>query len=165
MKIGSITENNEIEKRAAVTPDVISKYKNLGFEIQLIENYANHLGFSDQLFIEAGAKIIKDEKDLISNSDILIQVGLLSENQLTLMKQNQILVGSLNVHENNKKIQELTKKKINVFSLDLLPRITRAQSMDILSSQANLAGYKAVVESFSMFEKAIPMMMLSLIHI
>ncbi len=159
MKIGSITENNEIEKRAAVTPDVISKYKNLGFEIQLIENYANHLGFSDQLFIEAGAKIIKDEKDLISNSDILIQVGLLSENQLTLMKQNQILVGSLNVHENNKKIQELTKKKINVFSLDLLPRITRAQSMDILSSQANLAGYKAVIESFSYFEKAIPMMM------
>ena len=159
MIIGSITENNKIEKRAAITPDVVNKYKNLGFEIHLIENYANHLGYEDKFYIDAGAKIIKDEKQLITNSDILIQIGLLNENQLLLMKQNQILVGSLNVHENKNKIQELTSKKINVFSLELLPRITRAQSMDILSSQANLAGYKAVIESFSYFEKAIPMMM------
>ena len=159
MIIGSITENNKIEKRAAITPDIVKNYKNLNFEIHLIENYANHLGYEDKLFIEAGAKIIKDEKELITNSDILIQIGLLNDNQLTLMKQNQILVGSLNVHENKNKIQELVSKKINVFSLELLPRITRAQSMDILSSQANLAGYKAVIESFSYFEKAIPMMM------
>ena len=159
MIIGSITENNKIEKRSAVTPDVVNKYINLGFEVHLIESYANHLGFEDKLFLEAGAKIIKDEKELISNSDILLQIGLLSENQLSQMKENQILVGSLNVHENKNKIQELVSKKINVFSLELLPRITRAQSMDILSSQANLAGYKAVIESFSFFEKAIPMMM------
>ena len=159
MIIGSITENNKIEKRSAVTPDVVNKYINLGFEVHLIESYAKHLGFEDKLFLEAGAKIIKDEKELISNSDILLQIGLLSENQLSQMKENQILVGSLNVHENKNKIQELVSKKINVFSLELLPRITRAQSMDILSSQANLAGYKAVIESFSFFEKAIPMMM------
>ena len=67
--------------------------------------------------------------------------------------------------DNKEKINDLVKKNINTFSLELLPRITRAQSMDILSSQANLAGYKAVVESFAHFEKAIPMMMLSLIHI
>ena len=69
------------------------------------------------------------------------------------------LIGVLNPYENKEKLQNLAKKKINIFSLELLPRITRAQSMDILSSQANLAGYKAVVESFANFEKAIPMMM------
>ena len=159
MIIGSITENKEIEKRIAVTPDIVKKYKNLGFEIYLIKNYADHLGYDDKLFTEVGAKIIKDEKELINNSDILIQIDLLNENQLSLMKQNQILVGSLNMNENKSKIQELISKKINFFSLELLPRITRAQSMDILSSQANLAGYKAVLESFAYFEKAIPMMM------
>ena len=71
----------------------------------------------------------------------------------------------MNPYDNKDKINNLVKKNINTFSLELLPRITRAQSMDILSSQANLAGYKAVVESFAYFEKAIPMMMLSLIHI
>ena len=101
MIIGSITENNKIEKRAAIIPDVVNKYKNLGFEIHLIENYANHLGYEDKFYIDAGAKIVKDEKQLITNSDILIQIGLLNENQLLLMKQNQILVGSLNVHENS----------------------------------------------------------------
>ena len=76
-----------------------------------------------------------------------------------LLKEKQTYIGVLNPYNNKKKIDELVKKKINVFSLELLPRISRAQSMDILSSQANLAGYKAVIESFGNFEKAIPMMM------
>ena len=75
------------------------------------------------------------------------------------MKSNQTVIGVLNPYENKKILDELIKKKINLFSLEMLPRITRAQSMDILSSQANLAGYKAVLEAFSVFEKAIPMMM------
>ncbi|MDA9678471.1 NAD(P) transhydrogenase subunit alpha, partial [Candidatus Pelagibacter sp.] len=76
-----------------------------------------------------------------------------------LLKENQTFIGVLNPYDNKEKVDNLVKKKINVFSLELLPRITRAQSMDILSSQANLAGYKAVIESFANFEKAIPMMM------
>ena len=78
---------------------------------------------------------------------------------LSLLKENQTLIGVFNPHTNKEKIENLSKKNINVFSLEMLPRITRAQSMDILSSQANLAGYKAVIESFANFEKAIPMMM------
>ncbi len=77
----------------------------------------------------------------------------------SILKPNQTFIGVLNPYENKAKLDQLANKKINLFSLELLPRITRAQSMDILSSQANLAGYKAVVESFSVFEKAIPMMM------
>ena len=69
------------------------------------------------------------------------------------------MIGSLNVFSNKKKLDNLKLKKINCFSLELLPRITRAQSMDILSSQANLAGYKAVIEAFQVYERAIPMMM------
>ena len=104
-------------------------------------------------------KFIGDDKKIIENSDIIIQMSLIDNNKASLLKSNQVLIGVLNPHENKKKLQDLAKKGVNLFSLDLLPRITRAQSMDILSSQANLAGYKAVIESFSIFEKAIPMMM------
>jgi NAD(P) transhydrogenase subunit alpha len=83
----------------------------------------------------------------------------MDEQKTAFLKSNQTFIGILNPYENKSKLEELTKKKINLFSLELLPRITRAQSMDILSSQANLAGYKAVIEAFSNFEKAIPMMM------
>ena len=86
-------------------------------------------------------------------------MGLPSDEKLSYFRSNQTLVGVLNPFLNKNKIDELIKNKVNAFSLDLLPKITRAQSMDILSSQANLAGYKAVIESFSNFEKAIPMMM------
>ena len=75
------------------------------------------------------------------------------------LKNQQILIGVLNPYSNKEKIKKLLDKKINCFSLELLPRITRAQSMDILSSQANLAGYKAVLDSFAYYQKAIPMMM------
>ncbi len=159
MIIGSNSENKEIEKRIAITPEITKKYINLGFEVQLIKNYGTHLGFNDSQFKEVGAKIINDEKELLNNSDIIIQLDLLKESQRSMMKENQTLIGTFNAYENKDEIQKFSSKNINVFSLELLPRITRAQSMDILSSQANLAGYKAVIESFAFFEKAIPMMM------
>ena len=86
-------------------------------------------------------------------------MNILSDENLNKLKKDQILVGVLNPYANEKKLREVSSKNINCFSLELLPRITRAQSMDILSSQANLAGYKAVIDSFSYFQKAIPMMM------
>ena len=88
-----------------------------------------------------------------------MRIVSVSEDKISLIKENQILIGVLDPYSNKEKINNLVKNKINIFSLELLPRITRAQSMDILSSQANLAGYKAVIESFANFEKAIPMMM------
>jgi len=159
MKIGSISEDHNIEKRIAITPDVAKKYINLGLEISLSENYGFHLGINDNEYKDVGVKIVKDEKELINNLDLIVQLGLLSEEKLSLIKEGQTFVGVLNPYINKEKIENLAKKKINLFSLELLPRITRAQSMDILSSQANLAGYKAVIESFANFEKAIPMMM------
>ncbi len=159
MKIGSILENQKIEKRIAISPEIIKKYLSLGLDICLSENYGVHLGIKDEEFKELGAKIYKDEKEILNSSDIVVQLGMLSDEKSSFLKKEQILIGVLNPYNNKDKLQDLAKRQINLFSLELLPRITRAQSMDILSSQANLAGYKAVIESFANFEKAIPMMM------
>ena len=159
MKIGSILENQKIEKRIAITPDLVKKYISLGFEVCLIENYGIHLGINDQQFVDSGVKILKDESEILNSSDIIVQLGMLSDDKTLNIKEDQTIIGVLNPYKNKAQLENLAKKKINLFSLELLPRITRAQSMDILSSQANLAGYKAVIESFANFEKAIPMMM------
>ena len=159
MKIVSIAEDKSIEKRISITPEIAKKYISNGFEISLPKNYGEHLGFIDEDYKSQGVNIIEDEKELIQSSDIIVQLGLPTDNRLSYLKENQILIGVLNPFVNKEKLDILLKKKINNFSLELLPRITRAQSMDILSSQANLAGYKAVIESFAYFEKAIPMMM------
>ena len=159
MIIGSTLENDNLEKRIAITPEIVKKYVSLGFKIILSENYGSHIGIKDEKYLELGVKISKDDKEILNASDIIVQVGMLSEDKFSLMKKNQILIGILNPFNNNEKLYKLVKDGIKLFSLELLPRITRAQSMDILSSQANLAGYKAVIESFAYFEKAIPMMM------
>ena len=159
MKIASVLENQKIEKRIAITPEIAKKYLSLGFEVFLSEKYGAHLGIADDEYKNIGVKISKDEREIISNANIVIQLGLLSKDKISLLKKDQTLIGVLNPYDNKNELDNIVKKKINIFSLELLPRITRAQSMDILSSQANLAGYKAVIESFANFEKAIPMMM------
>ena len=159
MKIASLLENRKIEKRIAITPEIAKKYISLGFELSLSENYGSHLGIKDEEYKELNVSILNDDNEIINNADIIVQLGLLDDDKSSLLTENQTLIGVLNPYDNKDKIDNLVKKKINTFSLELLPRITRAQSMDILSSQANLAGYKAVVESFANFEKAIPMMM------
>ena len=159
MKIGSLSENHSFEKRVAITPEIVKKYRSLGFEVVLEEKYASHLGIEDEEYSEFGVEFTNDKKEILKNSDIIAQLGILPDEELSILKENKIIIGVLNPYDNKEKLERLVKKKINVFSLELLPRITRAQSMDILSSQANLAGYKAVIESFANFEKAIPMMM------
>jgi len=159
MQIGSISENTNIEKRIAITPDIVKKYKSLGINICLNKDYGTHLGFSNETYKLEGVEIYENDKEVISKSNLLLQLNIFDDEKLKLLNQEQTLIGILNAHSNQEKLKALSEKKINCFSLELLPRITRAQSMDVLSSQANLAGYKAVIESFSYFKKAIPMMM------
>ena len=158
MIIGSISENVKYEKRVAITPDIIKKYKSLGLEVNLSKNYASHLGIDDKQYEFEGANILSKD-NVLSNSDAILQMNMPDDEVLNKLKPNQILIGVLNPFLNTEKLKDIISKKITCFSLELLPRITRAQSMDILSSQANLAGYKAVVDSFAYFQKAIPMMM------
>ena len=159
MRIGSILENQKFEKRIAITPEVAKKYISIGFEIFLVDNYGSHLGINNEDYLDLGVKFFKNDQEVLDNSDIIVQLGILSDEKISILKEKKLLIGVLNPYENREKLENLVKKKINAFSLELLPRITRAQSMDILSSQANLAGYKAVIDAFANFEKAIPMMM------
>ena len=159
MRIVSVLENQLIEKRIAITPEIAKKYIGLGFEVSLSENYGEHLGFRDKEYKELGVEISNNDNQIIKSADLIVQLGLLSDDKISYTKENQILIGVFDPYNNKEKIDNILKKNINILSLELLPRITRAQSMDILSSQANLAGYKAVIESFANFEKAIPMMM------
>ena len=159
MNIASLSENKEIEKRLAVTPEITKKYIDLGLNLFLPNNYGSHLGFNDDEYKSHGVNFLDSDEEIINKADIIVQLGMLEDKRLSLFRENQTLVGSLDSFSNKEKIKSLNSKKINCFSLEMLPRITRAQSMDILSSQANLAGYKAVIEAFQVYERAIPMMM------
>ena len=158
MIIGTVSENKELEKRISITPEIAKKYISNGFEVMIEKDLATHLGISDKEFLEEGCKIDSRE-NVLNKSNIILQLNLPDEKSTNILNENKTLIGNFNSSLNKEVIAKISNKKINVFSMELLPRITRAQSMDILSSQANLAGYKAVLDSFAMFKKAIPMMM------
>ena len=111
MRITSVSEDKKKEKRIAITPDAAKKYLSLGFELFLPENYGSHLGISDKEFEVVGANILNNEKELITNSDLIVQLGLLEEDRLSLIKEGQTVVGVLNPHDNKKKNKKFNKKK------------------------------------------------------
>ena len=115
MKIGSTKENLKFEKRIAITPDIVKKYINLGFELFLSENYGTHLGITDNEFKELGVTIFKNDKEIINSSDLIVQMGLLSEENESLIKEGQSIVGVLNPYINKKKIRKFSKKKNKSF--------------------------------------------------
>ena len=116
MKIASILENQNIEKRIAITPEIAKKYISLGIEVSLCKNYAKHLGINDDEYIEFGVSILNDEKEIINNTDVIVQLGLLDDNKSALLKENQTFIGVLNPYNNKDKIKDLVKKNINTFS-------------------------------------------------
>ncbi len=155
MNVGSIKEKNP-EKRISITPDTSKSLKNLGLNIFLEKGYGESLGFTDQEYKDKGVEILNDAKEVLSKSNLICKVNLPTEEEFSNIKENSNLIVS---NYNSEKDKIFLKDKINIFALNFLPRITRAQSMDVLSSQANLAGYRAVIESIYEFEKAVPMMM------
>ena len=159
MIIGSVCENKNTERRISITPENVKKFISNGFKVYLEKNYGEHLDIDDEIFANHGAELYTDKENILSKADILLQLNLPNENDLKHLSPNKNLIGVFDPIKNKNVISKLSANNINVFSLELLPRITRAQSMDILSSQANLAGYKAVVDAFSFFNKAVPMMM------
>ena len=100
MRIVSVSENKKIEKRIAITPEIAKKYIALGLEVNLSENYGEHLGFKDTEYKELGVKILKDEKEIISGADVIVQLGLLEDDKASLIKENQVLIGVLNPYDN-----------------------------------------------------------------
>ena len=164
MKIAIVKETSKLEKRVAATPDIVKKYIDLGFEVGFEKNAGVNSYYSDESYISAGAKVYNNIEDLISESDIILKVnnvynGGEGADNIELYKKNKIIIGFLKPLQNIEQIKNLVKKNINAFSVELIPRISRAQSMDALSSQSNLAGYKSVINAVNEFSRAIPMMM------
>ncbi len=159
MIVGSIKEELELEKRVSLTPETAKNMIGLGLKVCIEKNYAEHLGINDNEYKDIGVEVKSTSNEVTNSSNLIIKVNCPSENQINSLKENTILIGMLNPSKNKSQIEKIINKKIKIFSLELLPRITRAQSMDVLSSQSNLAGYRAVVDCVAEFEKAVPMMM------
>ncbi len=159
MIVGSIKEDLSIEKRVSITPESAKNIINLGISIFVEKNYATHIGIKDEEYEGVGVGIKNTSKDILNNCSLLTKVNCPSDNEILNLKDKSILVGMLNPSKNQNKLKQILRKNINIFSLELLPRISRAQSMDVLSSQSNLAGYRSVIDSIYEFEKAVPMMM------
>ena len=159
MIVGSIKENITLEKRVSVTPESAKNIISLGLKVCVEKGYADHLGIDDNKYKDVGVEIKNSSSDVINSSDLITKVNCPSEEEISIFRENTILIGMLNPSNNQNQISKIINKKIKIFSLELLPRITRAQSMDVLSSQSNLAGYRAVVDCIAEFEKAVPMMM------
>ena len=159
MIVGSTKEDLTLEKRVSLTPETAKNIIGLGLQVYIEKDYASHLGIQDSEYKKVGVEIKASSNEVLNLSKAIIKVNCPSENEISILKENTILIGMLNPSKNKNQIDKIINKKIKIFSLELLPRITRAQSMDVLSSQSNLAGYRAVVDCVSEFEKAVPMMM------
>ncbi len=157
MKI-CIPKEDSNELRTAISPEIVKKLSGSGHEIFVETNAGSGSNFDDEIFIEAGAKIYTDNAQL-NTADFIFRVNAPSEDEIALYKENSILIASLNPYNNSEIIKKLETQKTISFAMELMPRITRAQSMDVLSSQSNLAGYQAVIEASYIFNKAMPMMM------
>ena len=159
MIVGSIKEDLTLEKRISITPETAKNIIGLGLKVFIEKDYANHLGINDNDYKAIGVEIKNSSSDVLNQCNLLVKVNCPSPNEISYLKENTILIGMINSSKNKNHINDILKKKINIFSLELLPRISRAQSMDVLSSQSNLAGYRAVIDCVSEFKKAVPMMM------
>ena len=159
MIVATVKEKNEFENRVSITPDTCKSYIKAGLDVIIEKNAGYNASFLDSVYKESGANVL-DREQVLQKADILVSVSTILENSdLEILKNKAVIIGGFNPYENGDKIKKIIGKNLSLISLDFLPRISRAQSMDILSSQANLAGYKAVIEASSIFKKALPMMM------
>jgi NAD(P) transhydrogenase subunit alpha len=152
-------ERRADETRVAATPETVRKLKGLGLEVEVETGAGNSAHFSDADYRAAGAAIAPDSPTLLRNADIVLKVRGPSDEEIAQMKRGAILVALLSPATEKETVAKLAQAGIDAFAMELLPRISRAQAMDVLSSQANLAGYKAVVDAAAAFGRAMPMMM------
>ena len=157
MKIFVLKESNS-DARVSASPETTKKLVELGLDVNIQNEAGSGSNFSNDSYTANGAKIFNNVSD-ISSADVVIKVNKPNEDEIANMKEGTILISSLDPYNNKDVIKSLKERGITSFAMELMPRITRAQSMDILSSQSNLAGYKAVIDATYIFNKALPMMM------
>lgn len=159
MKIAIPKERRPDEARVAASPDTVKKYVALGFDVVVEAGAGDGSSIPDAVFSDAGATIGADIDAVYGAADIVLCVQRPDEAAIGKMKPDAILIGSLSALTSGDDVARYAGAGITSFALELLPRISRAQSMDILSSQSNLAGYKAVLDAAGVFNRAFPMMM------
>ena len=153
-----ILKESESELRVSASPDSVKKMVELGISVNIQTTAGQNSNFSDESYKANGAEIFNNTSE-ISNADIIIKVNKPTDDEIASMKEGSLFIGSLDPYNSRETLNKLRDKGVTSFAMELMPRITRAQSMDILSSQSNLAGYKAVIDATYLFNKAMPMMM------
>ena len=165
MKIVITKERRAHERRVAATPDTVKKFISLGFEVSVEQDAGLNSRISNEAYESAGANLSADIASLLGSADIVLKVqrpllaGEGEINELALMKRGAMLIAMLSPYSEPAAIQQYANAGITALTLEFVPRITRAQSMDVLSSQSNLAGYRAVLEAINVYDRAMPMMM------
>ena len=159
MKIAIPKETRDGERRVAASPEVVRKLVGLGFDVAVEMGAGLSSSFIDEAYKEAGASIAKDAATALKNADMTWKIRAPLGDEVGKMKKGAILLASLDALTDGTGVAALAKAGVTSFAMELMPRISRAQSMDILSSQANLAGYKAVLDGAAEFGRAFPMMM------
>lgn len=156
--IGVPKETAEAEARVAVSPETVKKLTALGVTIQIEKGAGMKASITDKMFEEAGAKIVASAAAAVKKADIVLKVQA-GEKETESLDKGTLLIGMMTPYNNAPLLSLFAEKGINAFAMEMVPRITRAQAMDVLSSQSNLAGYKAVLDATEQYAKALPMMM------
>lgn len=159
MKLAVPRETSPGETRVAATPESVKKFKGLGLDVVVETGAGNAANFADADYAAAGASIAPDARTALADADIVLKVRGPQAGDAALMKKGAVLAALLAPHTDKAGIQSLAGQGVSAFAMEFLPRISRAQAMDVLSSQANLAGYKAVIDAAAEFGRAMPMMM------
>ena len=158
MKLGIVTETRDGEQRVAASADTVKRYAGLGLEVLVQRGAGVASGVGDDAFEKAGATLV-DDAAAAFGADILLKVQRPTDDEMGMLRKDQVLIGALDPYPHREQVQAYAEKGVSAFSMELLPRTTRAQAMDILSSQANLAGYKAVIDAMAAYNRVLPMMM------
>ncbi|MGK7919115.1 MAG: NAD(P)(+) transhydrogenase (Re/Si-specific) subunit alpha, partial [Trichodesmium sp.] len=158
MRIAVAKEILVNESRVALVPDVIAKLVKQGLEIQVEAGAGEKSFFFDGAYEQAGAKIISDSGALWGDTEVLLKIGVLEESEVDKLREGSVVISFLDPLGNPALVQRLAEKKVTAFSMELIPRTSRAQVMDALSSQANIGGYKAVLLASAALPKFFPML-------
>jgi NAD(P) transhydrogenase subunit alpha len=160
MAVIAVTKERRAEEtRVAATPETVKKLIGAGFSVVVEAGAGAAASFPDADYEAAGARIAKSAKDAIEGADILFKVRAPVDEEIAALKSGAIVAATLNPYVEKDALTALAAKGATAFAMEFVPRITRAQVMDVLSSQANLAGYRAVIEGAEAYGKALPMMM------
>ena len=159
MKLAVLKETRDGETRVAAVPETVKKFIALGFNVAVEQGAGAMAAFSDESYADAGASVEPTAEATAKNADVILKVQRPDAAELAQYGTGAKLVGILSPYTDQESLNAYAKAGVDAFAMEFMPRITRAQSMDVLSSQSNLAGYKAVIDAAAEYGRAMPMMM------